>query len=620
MRSTIRRALLQFGATALTTAVLFHYLPANHLFYVWPLTGVQLAILWSVWNHRLSRVTQICAATAGFLAILIFQGYPLRVVAGLTCIQGLELWGMAAVLRLRISRFDDLKQMRHVARFGIVAVVVPMIAATLRAAVFYNTVHRTFLQTWFITGMAHSVGLMVTLPGLLFLISEESRRSQKFRSSYRLGLPAMLLTFAVTFGVFAQSKYPWLFLVFPPIVLALLVWGLEGAAIICPVITLMACYATAHHHGPVWVVVQGSMEIRTVVLQVFLWMVPGTALPVGALLDERQKAESEARAGQMIYQTLLDNAEDMILLSGLDGGQRYVSPGVLSLTGWQPEEFLSLAQLETLHVEDRDLARNLIESLRSGKRQHHFRYRILCKDASYKWVEAFLRGYSSAEDGHVTGYVATVRDMGSLARLEEQWSQERADLTRQNMHLEELAGNDELTRLANRRTFNRMLTQEVARHARAKNSLSMLMVDVDFFKKYNDRYGHPEGDVCLRMVAESIQIASRASDFAARVGGEEFTVLLPDTDQAGAEQAAQRILSHIESLQIRHEGSPFGYVTVSIGAATWPPEFVADEAYLIQQADRALYESKKTGRNRLTSMTADLQEIADGAMSRRTES
>ncbi|MGI4829462.1 MAG: GGDEF domain-containing protein [Janthinobacterium lividum] len=321
---------------------------------------------------------------------------------------------------------------------------------------------------------------------------------------------------------------------------------------------------------------------------------------MGALLDEREAADKEIRKGQSIYHTLLDHSQDMILLSSMDGSTRYVSPGVRALSGWTPAEFVSFLPLDTMHVEDRPLARGIIESLREGKTERQFRYRIRCKDGRYRWVEASMLSYGDETSSQLTGYVATIRDISAHALLEQAWSEERDELAQQNKFLSALAGNDELTGIANRRTFNRMLTQEVHRHKRLKNSLSLLMFDVDFFKKYNDRYGHPMGDDVLKTVATVLVESSRATDLAARVGGEEFAVLLPDTDAPGALHVAARILARIRELQIVHDESPFGFTTLSIGSATWEAEATGEEAHLIQQADRSLYESKRSGRNKVT--------------------
>ena len=187
-------------------------------------------------------------------------------------------------------------------------------------------------------------------------------------------------------------------------------------------------------------------------------------LSVGALLDERRRAGQAADEAQSIYQTLILNAEDMIVLSTLDGARRFVSPAVEEITGWSPAEYLAQGPRGTMHPEDRGHAQTIIDSLAAGKIHHAFRYRIRCKDGEFRWVEASIRGYSDA--GRVAGYVATIRDISAQKQTEESWLAERALLTQENLHLADLALRDELTGIPNRRAFNQVFDHEAARHAR----------------------------------------------------------------------------------------------------------------------------------------------------------
>lgn len=191
------------------------------------------------------------------------------------------------------------------------------------------------------------------------------------------------------------------------------------------------------------------------------------------------------------------------------------------------------------------------------------------------------------DHGTLVAVVETVRDITT------QHEQQRI--------LASLAAKDSLTGLANRRTFDETLAAEVRRASRAGSPLSLLMIDVDCFKSFNDTYGHHHGDDCLRTVAATIQGAvKRAGDTAARYGGEEFSVILPDTDQNGAEIIAERIRRAVESLALEHRASTVGgVVTISLGAATAARDGL-DAGELIKTADASLYGSKRSGRNRVT--------------------
>jgi diguanylate cyclase (GGDEF)-like protein len=164
--------------------------------------------------------------------------------------------------------------------------------------------------------------------------------------------------------------------------------------------------------------------------------------------------------------------------------------------------------------------------------------------------------------------------------------------------LEELATTDELTGLANRRKFDDVLVFEWRRAERENTPFSLLMLDADFFKAYNDTYGHQAGDEVLRGIADCIRAGvKRPADLAARYGGEEFAVLLPATDQQGAFHIAEAIRSHVFSLGLPHEKSLYGVVTASIGVACMYPRQTEDPAKLLRAADDALYLAKASGRN-----------------------
>ncbi len=164
---------------------------------------------------------------------------------------------------------------------------------------------------------------------------------------------------------------------------------------------------------------------------------------------------------------------------------------------------------------------------------------------------------------------------------------------------------DGLTGIANRRRFDEQLQTECDRSMRSGDPLSLLMIDVDHFKRYNDHYGHPAGDSCLRAVASAIQgLPNRPADQVARYGGEEFAMLLPDTELAGAAHLAQRVVETVAALRIVHEGSPLNLVvTVSVGVATAHSHvdganIPASAQALLGAADQALYAAKAAGRGR----------------------
>jgi diguanylate cyclase (GGDEF)-like protein len=161
---------------------------------------------------------------------------------------------------------------------------------------------------------------------------------------------------------------------------------------------------------------------------------------------------------------------------------------------------------------------------------------------------------------------------------------------------------DALTEVANRRRFDEYLHLEWRRAIRSKYPISLLMIDIDYFKSYNDTYGHQKGDECLRAVASEIeQHLRRPSDMVARYGGEEFSVILPETPSYSASSLAKRIWSGVGNLNIEHTGSArVGHLTISIGAATTIPDENQSISQFIENSDKNLYKSKSEGRNRIT--------------------
>ncbi|MBL1174586.1 diguanylate cyclase domain-containing protein [Pantanalinema sp. GBBB05] len=176
-----------------------------------------------------------------------------------------------------------------------------------------------------------------------------------------------------------------------------------------------------------------------------------------------------------------------------------------------------------------------------------------------------------------------------------------AALQTANQELQRLAHLDGLTQVANRRCFDNYLTQEWRRLAREQLPLSLILCDVDFFKQYNDSYGHQVGDECLRQIAKAIRSAiNRPADLVARYGGEEFAVILPNTPLSGAVQVGQKIQSQVAQLQIAHIGSQISpFVSLSFGIASIIPMPDGDVTLLITATDRALYQAKLAGRDRI---------------------
>lgn len=287
------------------------------------------------------------------------------------------------------------------------------------------------------------------------------------------------------------------------------------------------------------------------------------------------------------FRLLAEGSSDMVTRIGLDERLRYVSPSSNRVVGWRANQLVGTLALAGIHPEDLPQVQAMIDAMKRGEKDEaRLTYRNVHRQKSEVWLESTMR-VMRKDNGNVDGVVAISRDISEQKKLE--------------TRLETLAIEDSLTGLANRRRFDERLNEEWARAYRDRSSLGLLMIDVDHFKAYNDEYGHPAGDACLRQVAKIIAAEmQRVGDLAARYGGEEFAMLLPNTDAAGCARIGERIRSAVHDAALVHASNPTAAsVTVSVGGAACRPalERTAGTGSLVEAADRALYAAKDAGRD-----------------------
>ncbi len=215
--------------------------------------------------------------------------------------------------------------------------------------------------------------------------------------------------------------------------------------------------------------------------------------------------------------------------------------------------------------------------------------------------EDLVKGIESGGDDYLTKPVSRIVLNAKLTAME-RIAKMREELEEANRQLKQLSELDGLTGIANRRRFDDYFEREYKRAIRENSTLSLLLLDVDHFKAYNDHYGHPAGDDCLQQIATTLsEILKRPADLLARYGGEEFVAVLPSTPRVGAQHIASSLVKAIENLEIPHtKSTTASVVTISIGYATassgWIDKFKSSD--LIECADNAMYQAKTTGRNR----------------------
>jgi diguanylate cyclase (GGDEF)-like protein/PAS domain S-box-containing protein len=573
----------------------------DHILFLWPVTGISVALALAEWKFGWMRRSALLLGTSAGVALGgIASGQPCWLALALAMLTYLDVLLVCAILSPQVQCFDDLKRQATIARLMAATACVPTLSALLGAYPLSLFVHAPYLHVLATSAMANALGIALLTPAILFLRSGEYRNLGKLKPHLRTVFFSAILFALVVWLVFSQSKAPLLFLIFPPMIAVLLVLGLEGAVLSSAILAGLGWLATEHRSGPIMLMHGATHEAHILVLQLFVLVALATALPVGALLDERTRAERSSREAQAIYRLLLENSQETVVVSSLDGFSRYVSPAITHLSGWTPEEYMALDRRETYHPDDRAAVLKFLDAVSHGIRTKVIRYRLLQKGGGWKWVEATVRSFGGEP---IAGYIGTLRDISAMKEAEEIWSSERDLLTGEKQRMESLALTDPLTGLLNRRGFDGQM-REMQKSGISK--FCLLMIDVDFFKRYNDSYGHPAGDQCLVQIAQILKSqVVRQADFIARYGGEEFAVVLPNTDLIGAMKVAANIRTSLRVAAIEHQGSPFGVVTLSVGA-TWSPLYpLLDVQSVLASADRALYRSKGEGRDRAIADNAE---------------
>jgi len=270
----------------------------------------------------------------------------------------------------------------------------------------------------------------------------------------------------------------------------------------------------------------------------------------------------------------------------------YIGPQIEGVLGWSPSSWATVQDwIDRIHPEDREATVNFCVSQSQAGVDHEADYRALAKDGSYVWIRDVVHVVRQA--GEVEALIGFMFDITERKETEQ-------ELARLQKQLEELSFTDSLTGVGNRRLFDSIMEVEWVNAHRNRQPISLLFLDVDYFKQYNDHFGHIEGDACLRLVAQALKnAATRPRDFFGRYGGEEFVLVLPETDSKAAVKIAERCRNLIFKQQIPHPKSGVSQIlTISLGVGTVIPTHDLDAKTFIESVDRLLYIAKDKGRNR----------------------
>ena len=564
-----------FSAAAL--AVAFTRFGGGFAF-IWGASALLIGALIRLPRRRWLAALSMCGA-ASFLATGLF-GMGWAAAPFFVLVNMLEAVTGAWLMRHYRAGGRALESLDWLVRFILAVGIAAPLAAGL-VAIGWMAIHGEPLLGHFLSFFyGHSLGNLTFTPLALLVIGPGARKATWRALRSRSGdavilLPLLLVT---TLTVFLQHRLPLLFLPIVPIMLIAFRTGREGAALSVAILAMVGGPLTAAGMGPT-LLVDGSLAFRLLFFQFFLATTVLTVLPLTAELQQRRRLHRRVRESEERYRLLAEYSTDIILKLENHGRIRYVSPSIRQF-GYSPEELIGRScgiLIDPDHLAKATKAH--LETIELAGQTKRFEYLALAKDGSRYWCETHARMIVDGE-GRFDGMVSIVRSIDERKRHEGR--------------LAEAAMTDSLTGLANRRAFREAV--ELEEHSRrGDKGCCIALFDIDHFKRVNDRHGHDAGDEVLKIFASLANSVVRKGDLVARVGGEEFAVIFPDTSVEQALAVCERLRLEVAQAPICVSDKIIE-VTVSGGVAVLGHGGL-DEA--LKQADRALYQAKDGGRDQL---------------------
>ncbi len=521
------------------------------------------------------------------LSLNLQQGDPISTAAFLALCNLTEVVVAAALMAPAIAARADLTEVKQIRSLLLYGVLIAPTLASLMGTIYLHQVNGAPFQNAFRSWFAADVlGMATATP--LYLSFHYGRRFSHRPNVEVVSL--FLMLGVVSVGIFRLTTYPMLWVVLLSLLLLGVRLGFTGSAVGLLLVTFLGGYFTLQGYGPLSM--NGTLADRVLVFQLFIALSMFALYLTEVARSSRRRALRRLEASENRFRSLTEASRDVIMFAELNGSLQYISPAVTELLGWDEEDLVGESYRRFTHVEDIPKFDLAIQNLLTGADTSPVSYRALRKNGGVLWLEASSRLMHASDPDKPTGIVSVLRDISDRKEAERQMQQAF-------QKVEQLAMIDGLTGIANRRLLDQTLHREWLSCMREQTPLSLLIIDVDHFKLYNDNYGHLTGDECLRTIVCEIQGTLRRSrDFLARYGGEEFVVLLPNTSEKNALVIADKLRTVIQECAIPHAESPHGVVTASLGCATIVPTAESSINCLLNAADAALYRAKSNGRNR----------------------
>ena len=544
----------------------------------------------------LSRRT---ATWPGYLAVAFAAELPARLLAGDGLVYALaiivcnllEVLILASAVR---SRIPDVRAPEQWTRLGGIATVATLLACAVSGVLAASVSHvmnaQPLLQAFTGWYAAHVVGMVVV--ATMTLVAQREGVGLFAAAGRRWDLVATLaLVTAVSIGVFL-SGYPVLFLTYPALLLAAARHQFAGVALGVIAVALVAATATALGLGPLW---RADLDddARIALIQIYLAGGCIMTIPLSLAMADRTRLARRLGDSERRYRMLADHSHDVISRVAADGRLLYISPSATEMFGWEPGR-MPESRWDIIHPEDRERQRQALAEVLANGGPRVETYRIRHRDGHYLWIEAVSRRIPSEDPGSPAELMLSARDISERVAAEQALAESRRELER-------LSREDSLTGLANRRHFDDRLALALKRLKRHGTPLVLMSMDVDHFKQVNDTHGHAAGDAVLCAFADRLCDSVRETDLVARVGGDEFAILIEDAAPGSGEAVATKLLEAMRQ-PIEAEGKSL-VVGTSIGVA-YAREPI-DAATLVAAADAALYIVKRAGRNRFHVLVAD---------------